>query len=74
MSRFQNETADHFYQRVNEQIDKCDFESIKNFKNHQAMATIIRGVDSELRRKMLLAKVETFEQGVEIMRAKTVPI
>ena len=70
IQRHENETADHFYQRINSQADKCEFESIKNFKNHTCLLTLLRGVSPELRRKMLLAKVTTYEEAVEIMRAQ----
>ena len=70
IERYENESADNFYQRINAHADKCEFEAIKNFKNHSCLMTLLRGVDSSLRRKMLLAKVETYEEAVEIMKAE----
>ena len=60
ISRYANETADHLKQRVNEKTSKCDFDSITNYRVHQQMLTIIRAVESNLRRKMTLAKVYTY--------------
>ena len=70
ITRHSHESADHFYQRINAHADKCDFESIKNYKNHQCLLTLLRGVDPELRRKMHLAKVSTYEEAVDIMKAE----
>ena len=70
ITRHSHESADHFYQRINAHADKCDFESIKNYKNYQCLLTLLRGVDPELRRKMHLAKVSTYEEAVDIMKAE----
>ena len=70
IQRFENESADNLFQRINALADKCEFESIKNYKNHSCMLTLVCSVDSSLRKKMLLAKVETYEDAVAIMKAQ----
>ena len=70
IQRYTHESADNFYQRILAHADKCEFEEIKNYKNyksHMCLLTFLRGVDPDLRRKMLLAKVITYEESVEIM-------
>ena len=68
MARYANETADHFWHRVNDKLNLCAFDDITDYRDHQGMMTIMRGVDNHLRRKMILAKADTYAKVVQIMK------
>ena len=68
MSQHAHESADSLIQRVQEKATKCQFQSIKNFVDHQSMVTLIKAVRPEVRRKMLLQKVKSFEEACDILK------
>ena len=68
MTRHTNETADHFWHRVNDKLNLCAFDDITDYRDHQGMMTIMRGVDDRLRRKMILAKADTYTKVCQIMK------
>ena len=51
---------------------KCDFKAITNVTNHQCLISVLQAVPSEVRQKLFLAKVKTFEEAVEIVQNSSV--
>ena len=68
IQQHQHESADALIQRVQEKAAKCKLQAIKNFTDHQSMITLVKAVQPEVRRKMLLQKVQTFEEACEILK------
>ena len=70
IERYSHETADHLIQKINEKTSKCEFDSISNYRDHQQLLTIIRAVEPHIRRKLLLAKVDTYQKAIDIVKAE----
>ena len=68
MQQFQHESADSLIQRIQEKAAKCKLQSVKNVTDHLSMITLIKAVQPEVRRKMLLQKVSTFEDACDILK------
>ena len=68
IQQHEHESADSLIQRVQTKANKCLFKSISNFHDNQAMLTLIRACKPEVRRKMLLQKVKTFDEACEILK------
>ena len=68
ISQHNHEFAEQLRQRIMEKANRCKFEQIKNYQDHQSMLALLRAVNPEIRKKMLLQKVDTFEKAFEILR------
>ena len=68
ISQFAHETTDSLVQRIQEKARKCDFKAVTNITNHQCLITLLQAVPSEVRQKLFLAKVKTFEEAIEIVQ------
>ena len=68
ISQFAHETTDSLVQRIQEKARKCDFKAVTNVTNHQCLVTLLQAVPSEVRQKLFLAKVKTFEEAIEIVQ------
>ena len=68
LQQHQHESADSLIQRIQEKATKCKLTSIKNVTNHLSMITLIKAVQPEVRKKMLLQKVQTFEDACDILK------
>ena len=63
-----HEEADSLIQRIQVKANKCHFKTIKNFHEHQSMITLIKAVTPEVRKKMLLQKVKTFQEACDVLK------
>ena len=68
ISQFAHESTDSLVQRIQEKARKCEFKSINNITDHQCLITLLQAVPTEIRQKLFLAKVKTFEEAVEIVQ------
>ena len=68
--QFQSESTDKLVQRIQEKARKCEFRSVRDINDHQCLITLITAVSPEIRKKLFLAKVDTFDKAVEIVRAE----
>ena len=68
VQQHQHESADALIQRIQEKAAKCKLQTVKNFTDNQSMLTLIKAVSPEVRRKLLLQKVKTFEEACEIVK------
>ena len=68
MSCEAHETADHFWHCVNDKLNDCSFDAITNYRDPQGMITVMRGVDSNLCRKILSAKADPYAKVIQIMK------
>ena len=62
------ESAEHLYQRIIEKGNRCKFERVKNYQDHQCMLALLRAVQPKIRKKMLLERVDTLEKAYAILR------
>ena len=67
IAQFDSETGDHLVQRIRELAGKCSFEKITNVQDHYSMLTLLKAVRPNIRKKMLLQKVDTFEKAVNVL-------
>ena len=65
-----HESAEQLRQRIMEKGNRCKFETIKNYQDHQQMLALLRAVQPKIRKKMLLMKVDMFEKAYEILRTE----
>ncbi len=63
----EHETGDHLCQRIREMSSKCAFDKITNVQDHYNMLTLLRAVKPQIRKKMLLQKVDTFDKAIEVL-------
>ena len=63
----EHESGDHLGQRVREMANKCSFDTVKNYKDHYSMITLLRAVKPQYRKKMLLEKVDTFDKAMAVL-------
>ena len=68
ITQHNHETTDSLVQRIQEKARRCDFKAVKNVQDHQCMLTLLTAVSSEVRKKLMLAKVDTFEKAIEIVQ------
>ena len=63
----EHETGDHLIQRIREISSKCAFDKVTNVQDHYNMLTLMRTVRPQIRKKMLLQKVDTFEKAITVL-------
>ena len=61
------ESGDHLCQRIRELANKCAFEKVTNYQDHYSMITLLRAVKPQIRKKMLLQKVDSFDKAMAIL-------
>jgi hypothetical protein len=61
------ESVEHFVEKVIEKAKICELDKIKNPADYFPMVCLIAGHDSaDTRKKLMLAKVDTFAKAVKI--------
>ena len=68
MSQCVHESAEQLRQRIVEKANRCKFEQIRNYQDHQSMLALLRAVHPKIRKKMLLQKVDTFDKAYDVLR------
>ena len=66
----EHETGEHLCNRLRAKANRCNFESITNLHDHQLMLALLRAVKPQIRKKMLLKKVTTFDEASAILTAE----
>ena len=65
-----HETGEHLCNRLREKANRCAFETVTNYHDHQLMLALLRAVSPNIRKKMLLKKVSTFDEASAILLAE----
>ena len=63
----EHETGDHLVQRIRDISSKCAYEKVTNVQDHLNMITLLKAVKPNIRKKMLLQKVDTFDKAIDVL-------
>ena len=67
IAQYEHETGDSLCQRIREVSSKCAYDKITNVQDHFNMITLIIAVKPQVRKKMFLEKVDTFDKAVVVL-------